>query len=248
VPEWSSRGDGVRNPDVVAPAVGIVSLRAPGSLIDERFPAARVGEGSFRGSGTSQAAAVVAGIVALLLDERPWLRPNAVKALLVSTAKPLEEPREAQGAGLVDADAALRAPVPELTRQPFAPSGGAGSLDEARGSARLAAPGGEQLAGEQDIFGQRWDARQHTVAALLGTAWRSGFWNGTRWTGTGFADGAWQLAEWSRPAWSGHAWSELAWSGRRWSGVAWTGGSWSDGWSGRRWSGQVWMAMWPGAS
>ena len=42
VPDWSSRGDGARNPDVVAPGVGIVSLRAPGSFIDEEYPGARV--------------------------------------------------------------------------------------------------------------------------------------------------------------------------------------------------------------
>ena len=39
----------------------MISLRVPGSTLDSEFPAARVGDGFFRGSGTSQATAVVSG-------------------------------------------------------------------------------------------------------------------------------------------------------------------------------------------
>src|SRR4029077_4149400 len=61
VADFSSRGDLTRRPDVVAPGRSIVSLRAPGSLIDQAFPGGRVGDDLFRGSGTSQAAAVTSG-------------------------------------------------------------------------------------------------------------------------------------------------------------------------------------------
>ena len=71
---FSSRGSATRGPDVVAPGVAILSTRVPGSLLDEAFPAARIGDG-FRGSGTSQAAAVVSGAAALLVGARP--RPRA---------------------------------------------------------------------------------------------------------------------------------------------------------------------------
>ena len=60
VADFSSR-DAVRPPDVVAPGTGVISLRVPGSTLDEEFPAARIGDDFFRGSGTSQAAAVVSG-------------------------------------------------------------------------------------------------------------------------------------------------------------------------------------------
>ena len=66
VPAWSSTGDGVRNPDLVAPGVSIVSLRDPASQIDQAYPSAVVGTRFFRGSGTSQAAAMVSGAVALI--------------------------------------------------------------------------------------------------------------------------------------------------------------------------------------
>ena len=69
VADFSSRSF-LRGPDVVAPGTGVVSLRVPGSTLDEEFPGARVGDGFFRGSGTSQAAAVVSGLAARLLAQR----------------------------------------------------------------------------------------------------------------------------------------------------------------------------------
>ena len=89
VPDFSSRGDASRRVDVVAPGRSIASLREPGSYLDAVHPAARYGDRLFKGSGSSQAAAVVSGAVALLLDQRPGLTPDQVKALLRETAAPL---------------------------------------------------------------------------------------------------------------------------------------------------------------
>ena len=82
VAAFSNGGDGTRNPDLVAPGEYVVSLRSPGSYLDTTYPAARIGERLFRGSGTSQAAAVVSGAAALLIQQRPELTPDQVKALL----------------------------------------------------------------------------------------------------------------------------------------------------------------------
>ena len=82
---FSSRGSATRAPDVVAPGTAILSERVPGSFLDEAFPAARIG-GGFRGSGTSQAAAVASGAAALLDRRSPGLDPDEVKALLRSGA------------------------------------------------------------------------------------------------------------------------------------------------------------------
>ena len=75
ISDFSSRGDGTRNPDVVAPGRSIVSLRDPGSYVDTNYPQARVTNKLFRGSGTSQATGVVSGVVADLLQQRPTLTP-----------------------------------------------------------------------------------------------------------------------------------------------------------------------------
>ena len=114
---FSSRGSATRGPDVVAPGVAILSTRVPGSLLDEAFPAARIGDG-FRGSGTSQSAAVVAGAAALLVGARPRLDPDQVKALLRTTARPLPDTDTSlQGAGVIDVAAAARSAAPNVTQR-----------------------------------------------------------------------------------------------------------------------------------
>ena len=69
---------------VTAPATPTSSLLAsrwsasgaPGPTWTPTYPAARIGERLFRGSGTSQAAAVVSGAAALLIQQRPDHHPG----------------------------------------------------------------------------------------------------------------------------------------------------------------------------
>ena len=119
VATFSNRGSETRPPDLVAPGRSIASLRAPMSFIDESNPAARVptNDGSaprfFRGSGTSQSAAVVSGVAALLLQHRPALTPDQVKCLLTKTADPIRGvDRRLQGAGLLDVKQAIETSTP----------------------------------------------------------------------------------------------------------------------------------------
>ena len=221
VPAWSSPGDASRTPDLVAPGVGVPSLRSPGSILDLASPSAS-GSRLIRGSGTSQAAAVVSGAVALLLDDRPQLTPDQVKALLTSSAArlPAADP-DAQGAGLLDVQAASRAPAPNSVQR-WARASGTGSLDAARGSVRVAA-GTSVLDGERDIFGAAWDGKEWAEESLDGKSWDDGKWNGRTWTGKCLC-----AASWSGLSWSGLSWSGLSWSGLSWSGSAWSTASWSS--------------------
>ena len=108
---YSSRGNtqnGYAKPDVVAPGRHIYStlasptcwtaLNCPPEFLtpDKKY---------VRLSGTSQAAPVVAGVVALLLDRFPRLTPNQVKAILTKSS--VAYPNMVGGAKMVDAAAAL---------------------------------------------------------------------------------------------------------------------------------------------
>src|SRR5207244_3018582 len=77
-------------PDLVTPGRSIVSLRDPGSFIDGAFPTAQVGDDQFKGSGTSQSAAVLSGAVALMLQRQPKLTPDQVKAALKASGRTLK--------------------------------------------------------------------------------------------------------------------------------------------------------------
>jgi serine protease AprX len=169
VAEFSSR-DARRPPDVIAPGTGIVSLRVPGSALDREFPAARIGDRFFRGSGTSQAAAVVSGLAALLLERRPGLNPDQVKALLRSGAGDIAGSVAATGAGRVDAaaSAALGTPDPDAVAQRFP-------------NAVL------------DVDALEQDGRDNDrVGAGAGAA----EWNGRRWSGRRWSGRRWSGAEW----------------------------------------------------
>ncbi len=107
VAAFSSEGlafDGGIKPELVGPGVGIVTA-APGTDPDGSPRFATV-------SGTSIAAAAVAGAAALLAQARPGLDALGLKAALVGTATPLAGASTgAQGAGLVDLTAADAAAV-----------------------------------------------------------------------------------------------------------------------------------------
>ncbi len=245
VPEWSSRGDPARHPDIAAPGTSIASLRVAGSWIDLNHPEGRVGSRWFRGGGTSQAAAFVSGAAALMIQQRPSITPDEVKETLTSSATPLPSADAlGQGAGLLDLDQALHAPTAAATQAPSIATG-IGSLELARGSSHLA-DGMIELRGSLDIFGAGWDSRRRALETRLGMSWSGGIFNGNRWAGDGWAGDRWLDTAWTAPSWSGTAWSEFDpsdnyWTGHRWSGGTWSGHRWSsDTWSGNRWSSVEW--------
>jgi serine protease AprX len=229
--DWSSRGDGKRNPDLVAPGASIVSLRDPGSAIDDAYPNATVADRFFKGTGTSQSAAVVSGAAALIIQQRPSITPDQVKGLLMTTAQALPAAdATGQGAGMLDLKRARDAATPAWTQEH--PVGtGTGSLEAARGSASLTDADGMALTGEQDAFGGAWDGKRWSDAAWSGMAWSGGSWSAGAWSGGSWLGKRWSGAAWSAGAWTGKRWSGQSWSGQRWSGETWSGKRWSsDGW------------------
>ena len=98
VAAYSSKGptafDHAAKPDIVAPGTGIISLSAPNSVL-YTLKSANLVRGALSLfskpylslSGTSMAAPVVSGTVALMLEANPSLTPNLVKGILQYTAQ-----------------------------------------------------------------------------------------------------------------------------------------------------------------
>lgn len=235
VAPYSAVGTTARGVDLLAPGTSITSLRVPGGYVDTMYPESRfniLGTTYAKGSGTSQAAAVVSGAVAVVLQAHPEMNPDQVKALLKSTARPLTgAPANAQGAGLIDVGKALGATVPSAAsaKQTWTVSTGKGPIEAARGDAHLVADDGTVLAGEIDLLGQPWKGSVWAPLSTAGKAWSGGTWNSNVWTGTGF--------ETSLTV------NGVTWSGRTWRSATWTGRTWrADMWAGHTWYGRTWRS------
>jgi serine protease AprX len=116
---YSSRGptahDFGAKPDVVATGTGIVSLSVANSLFYQTKAAyllkGSLNTGAFKPylslTGTSMAAPMVAGTVALMLEANPNLTPNLVKAIIEYTAQDYHYNALTQGAGFLNSKGAV---------------------------------------------------------------------------------------------------------------------------------------------
>jgi serine protease AprX len=232
LPDFSGRGPtahGLAKPDVAAPGAHVVSLRAPGSTIDNQFP--WYVDGSYRqGSGTSMATGVVAGSAALVLQANPSFTPDRVKRVLTATARDAasNDPM-AVGAGVVDAYAAALSPPSGLANQGLARSNGQGSLANSRGTVQVKtdSPLGSILG---SVLGA-------TLTAQL-LVWNPG----------GYTGSPWLPSDWYLSTWEVHRWNRVSWYGNDWPGHKWRGSSWygedQDETYGSTLPGSAWYGAW----
>ena len=228
--KWSER-----TPDIGAPGRTIVSLRVPGSRIDQDHPASRISPTLTKGTGTSQAAAVVSGAVAVLLDARPDLSPDEVKALLVDTADDrgmLDLADAVNGDDDDDDDDSVVQAWPRAT--------GAGSIDALRHDVVTFADG-STLTGETAALLDDWSGSTWTGSTWTGSTWTGSTWTGSTWTGGSWMGSTWTGSTWTGSTWTGSTWTGSTWTGSTWTGSTWTGSTWTGStWTGSTWTGSTW--------
>jgi serine protease AprX len=232
LPDFSGRGPtahGVAKPDVAAPGAHVISLRAPGSTIDTRFP--YYVDGSYRrGSGTSMATGVVSGVAALMLQANPSFTPDRVKYALVATARDAasSDPM-AVGAGVADANAAAFSAPAGVANQGLARSNGQGSLASSRGSVQV----------------QLDDPLGSVLGPVLGATLTAQL---LLWNPTGYTDLPWVPSNWYVSTWEVNRWNRVTWYGNDWPGFKWRGSSWygqeQDESYGSSLPGSAWYGAW----
>ncbi len=262
VPEWSAQGltaAGFAKPDVVAPGVSTVGLRAPGSTIDAGHPDAVVGTDYFKGTGTSMSSAIAGGAAAVLLSAEPGLTPDQVKGRLTGSAADLHKKAHATteqvGAGVLNVAAALSSdapaanadlpPLPQPSTEPMAVPPGMAR----HGKTPKVLPAGWSWSG-WSWSGWSWSGWSWSDQDWAGWSWSDDYWAGWSWSGWSWSDQHWAGWSWSGWSWSGKWWLGWSWSGADWNGWSWSGWSWSDqDWAGWSWSGWSWSGWsWSGWS
>ena len=223
VADFTQRGSTARQIDIVAPGLHVLGLTVPNGYVDQTHPEGKVGDRFIRGSGTSQATAVVSGVLALLAQRYPDATPDQLKYLVTSTAQQGE-------AGVLDAGGALAGDPDLAPAQTWPASTGTGSLEAARGSAHVAI-GDAVLSGEQDIFGTPWtgpgSAANPAWLTLGDTGWTASTdWTGTTWDSRTWVSRTWVAGEWDSRTWVSEDWLSRTWVSRTWVSRTWVVGDW----------------------
>jgi serine protease AprX len=184
---YNTTEDGFAKPDLVAPGRNLVSLLASTSA--EGYTSQlkhRVNAYYFRMSGTSMAAPVVSGVVALLLQDEPGLNPDQVKDRLVATANQSWTGYTASkaGAGVVNAQAAVNGTTTGYANQGIMPS-------------QLLATG-------------------ENAVAFDSVGWNSVGWNSVGWNSVGWNSVGWNSVGWNSVGWNSVGWNSSNWTSSTW--------------------------------
>lgn len=184
---YSTTDDGFSKPDLVAPGRNIVSLLAGSDVTAYNgHPKHHVDEYYFRMTGTSMAAPVVSGAIALLLQDEPKLTPDQVKYRLMNTANqdwPNYDAAKA-GAGVVDAYAAVYGSSTESANQGITPS--------------------QMLATGEDAI------------AFDSVGWNTVGWNTVGWNTVGWNTVGWNTVGWNTVGWNTVGWNTVGWNTSTW--------------------------------
>ncbi|MDX6244226.1 MAG: serine protease AprX [Frankiales bacterium] len=201
---------GVTKPDLIAPGVGILGVLPPGSAIVAANPAALQSNGFYRGSGTSEATAIVSGLAALVVADNPGVSTADVKTALRVAADPIY----AHGAG-----AGLANVVHRLAR----------SRDDWR-------MGDGGALGEGTFVSSSWMLNGWGGTVWDSNKWGSNKWGSNKWATQAFAGLAFDSNKWASNKWASNKWATNKWASNKWASNKWA----TNKWAATTWGSESW--------
>ena len=215
ITSFSSHGitlDGFSRPDVIAPGYNIYSTLSPDSSWDDSHPdRLAVGGEYIRLSGTSMSAPVVAGTVALLLQDEPNLTPDQVKYRLVATGSTIFG-TFLQIWPYLDAYAAIHGTSTQDANQDNVPHN---LLAQMAMIAYWASVNGDEVIDWENID---WDA----------VNWESVNWNSVNWNSVNWNSVNWNSVNWNSVNWNSVNWNSVNWNSVNWNSVNWNSVNWNS--------------------
>ncbi len=227
IPAFSAYGvtvDGYAKPDLVAPGKDIVMYLPNNNKLEmgKQHATHQIDDSYFRMSGTSMAAPVVSGAVALLLQDEPNLTPNQVKYRLMASARKDwggYDPARA-GAGYLDIFAAVNGTTTQSANQGVIP---------------------HQLLAKMALMAV-WANNNGGTAINWGTVnWNSVNWNSVNWNSVNWNSVNWNSVNWNSVNWNSVNWNSVNWNSVNWNSVNWNSVNWNSvNWNSVNWNSANW--------
>ncbi len=217
---------GTPKPDLVAPGKDIITYLPNNNKLNmgQAHPEKIVSDDYFRMSGTSMAAPMVTGAVALLLQDEPDLTPDQVKFRLMATARTDwagYDPVHA-GAGYLDIYAAVHGTTLEAANQGAMPH-----MLLARMA--LMAYWASQNGGENIDWGAvNWNAVNWNAVNWNDVNWNAVNWNDVNWNAVNWNDVNWNAVNWNAVNWNAVNWNAVNWNSVNWNSVNWNSDYWDE--------------------
>ncbi len=221
---YSSRGttmDGYTKPDIVAPGTDIVATLSDKSWWRNDYPDRFVENIYFRASGSSMAAPMVTGAVALLLQSEPDLTPDQVKYRLTHTGDTIETILFGDYPYL-DVYDAVTTPTTESANQDVVPNM---LLAKMALIAYWASANGDE---NIDWSAVDWDAVNWDAVDWDAVDWNSVNWGSVNWGSVNWGSVNWGSVNWGSVNWGSVNWGSVNWGSVNWGSVNWGSVNWGS--------------------
>jgi serine protease AprX len=220
--------DGFIKPDIIAPGKDVISVLSNNSPWYDVFTERVVHEDYFRISGTSMAAPMVTGAVALLLQAEPDLTPDQVKYRLLQTGSMIHgSSSDPNTYPYLDIHAALTTLTTEAANQDIIPHQLLAKM--ALMAYWSSANGDENIDWENvDWDAVNWDAVNWNAVNWNAVNWNAVNWNAVNWNAVNWNAVNWNAVNWNSVNWNSVNWNSVNWNSVNWNSVNWNSVNWNS--------------------